>query len=71
MLKAIAALNGTLNAIELDYRRIGGNLNQIAKKVNMGDWSGMQAVQAVNATVGVDLERVKQSVDALVRQLYG
>lgn len=67
IIKALSSLNATLNAIQLDYRRIGSNLNQIAKKANADDLSG---IQEVNSAIGEDLEKIKQSIDILVRRLY-
>lgn len=69
-LKAMDRLNTKLNAIQLDYRRIGINLNQIAKKANMGELEGLEAIQAVNETIGSDVEKISQSVSALIQRLY-
>lgn len=69
-LAAMDSLNARLNAIQLDYRKIGINLNQIAKKVNTGELEGLDAVRATNETIGKDVEKVCQSVSTLVKWLY-
>jgi len=43
---------------------MGNNLNQIARKINGGPWSGHDRVQAVAALMAIDagLERLRHSV---------
>ena len=43
---------------------MGNNLNQIARKINGGQWSGADRVQVVAALMAIDagLERLRQSV---------
>lgn len=69
-LKAMDSLNARLNAIQLDYRKIGVNLNQITKKLHMGELDGLQVVQAVNESIEGDIEKIRQSVSTLVKWLY-
>lgn len=69
-LKAMDKLNAIINAIQLDYRKIGVNLNQITKKLNMGELDGFQAVQTANDTIGGDIDKIQQSVSTLVKWLY-
>ena len=69
-LKAVDSLNAAVNAIRLEYRKIGINLNQIARKANTGELDGLQAVQATNKTIGRDIEKISQSVSTLIKWLY-
>lgn len=69
-LTAMDSLNARLNAIQLDYRRIGINLNQIAKKANMGEIEGSEAIQEVNETIGGDIEKIRLRVSRMIQWLY-
>lgn len=69
-LKAMDSLNARLNSIQLDYRRTGINLNQIAKNVNMGKLDGLEAIQAINESIGGDIKKIQQGVSNLVKRLY-
>lgn len=69
-LTTMDSLNARLNAIQLDYRRIGINLNQIAKKANMGELEGSEAIHEVNETIGGDIEKIRLRVSRLIQQLY-
>lgn len=43
---------------------MGNNLNQIARKVNAGQWSGLERVQVLAALMAIDagLERLRHTV---------
>lgn len=69
-LTTMDSLNARLNAIQLDYRRIGINLNQIAKKANMGELEGSEAIQEVNETIGGDIEKIRLRVSRMIQWLY-
>ena len=69
-LKAVDKLNAAINAIQLEYHRIGVNLNQIAKRANMGELDGLHAIQTTNETIGKSIEKVKHSFSILIKWLY-
>lgn len=69
VLQAMDKLNTALNALRLEYCRIGVNLNQIAKKLNAGE-ANPEAVKAINDSIEKDITQIHQRFRSLVRWLY-